>query len=81
MESYLLHRAKGEECRTRNIKVTLSWSSRRYSYFDITILYQGEAEKLTLIQTYKRKIETELEDICSDILEIIKVSDYVHFSP
>ena len=34
---------------------------------------QGEAEKLTLIQTYKKKIETELEDICSDILEIIKV--------
>jgi len=25
-----------------------------------------------LIQSYKRKIETELEDICSDILEIIK---------
>jgi hypothetical protein len=34
--------------------------------------YIGEAEKLTLIQAYKRKIETELEDICSDILEIIK---------
>ena len=32
----------------------------------------GDAEKLSLIQTYKRKIETELEDICSDILEIIK---------
>jgi 14-3-3 protein epsilon len=25
-----------------------------------------------LIHSYKRKIETELEDICSDILEIIK---------
>jgi hypothetical protein len=30
---------------------------------------------LTLIQTYKKKIETELEDICSDILEIIKVKN------
>ena len=28
--------------------------------------------KLPLILSYKRKIETELEDICSDIMDIIK---------
>ena len=47
--------------------------SRRASWRVISSIEQkGEADKLTLIQTYKRKIETELEDICSDILEIIK---------
>ena len=47
--------------------------SRRASWRVISSIEQkGEADKLSLIQTYKRKIETELEDICSDILEIIK---------
>ena len=47
--------------------------SRRASWRVISSIEQkGEADKLALIQTYKRKIETELEDICSDILEIIK---------
>jgi 14-3-3 protein epsilon len=36
--------------------------SRRASWRVISSIEQkGEAEKLTLIQTYKRKIETELE--------------------
>ena len=47
--------------------------SRRASWRVISSIEQkGEADKLSLIQTYKRKIETELEDICSDILEIIR---------
>ena len=47
--------------------------SRRASWRVISSIEQkGEHDKLTLIQNYKRKIETELEDICSDILEIIK---------
>lgn len=47
--------------------------SRRASWRVISSFEQKcEADKLPLIQTYKRKIETELEDICSDILEIIK---------
>jgi len=40
--------------------------------FIIPSLYIGESDKLALIQGYKRKIEKELEGICSDILEIIK---------
>jgi 14-3-3 protein epsilon len=35
-------------------------------------LLLGESDKLALIQGYKKKIEKELEGICSDILEIIK---------
>ncbi len=47
--------------------------SRRASWRVISSIEQkGDADKLSLIQSYKRKIETELEDICSDILEIIK---------
>jgi len=47
--------------------------SRRASWRVISSIEQkGDVEKLPLIQKYKRKIETELEDICSDILEIIK---------
>eukprot|EP01038_Epipyxis_sp_PR26KG_P009897 gene9897-13312_t len=47
--------------------------SRRASWRVISSIEQkGDAEKLSLIQSYKRKIEAELEDICSDILEIIK---------
>ena len=47
--------------------------SRRASWRVISSIEQkGDADKLTLIQSYKKKIETELEDICSDILDIIK---------
>lgn len=47
--------------------------SRRASWRVISSIEQkGEPERLQLIQSYKRKIESELEDICSDILEIIK---------
>ncbi len=47
--------------------------SRRASWRVITSIEQkADPEKLPLIQSYKRKIETEREDICSDILEIIK---------
>jgi 14-3-3 protein epsilon len=47
--------------------------SRRASWRVISSIEQkGDADKLALIQSYKRKIEAELEDICSDILEIIK---------
>jgi 14-3-3 protein epsilon len=33
---------------------------------------KGESDKLSLITGYKKKIESELEDICADILLIIK---------
>jgi 14-3-3 protein epsilon len=47
--------------------------SRRASWRVISsIELKGEAERLPLITAYKRKIEQELEEICSDILEIIK---------
>lgn len=47
--------------------------SRRASWRVISSIEQkGDSEKLPLIQSYKKKIETELEEICSDILEIIK---------
>jgi len=47
--------------------------SRRASWRVISSIEQKcDPEKLPLIQTYKRKIETELEEICSDILEIIR---------
>ena len=47
--------------------------SRRASWRVIASIEQkGDPEKVPLIQTYKRKIETELEEICSDILDIIK---------
>jgi len=47
--------------------------SRRASWRVISSIEQkSEPEKHGLIQAYKKKIETELEDICSDILEIIK---------
>jgi 14-3-3 protein epsilon len=47
--------------------------SRRASWRVISSIEQkGDVDKLALIQSYKRKIEAELEDICSDILEIIK---------
>jgi 14-3-3 protein epsilon len=47
--------------------------SRRASWRVISSIEQkGETERQSLIAGYKRKIEQELEDICSDILEIIK---------
>ncbi len=47
--------------------------SRRASWRVISSIEQkGEADKLSSIQQYKRKIEHELEDICSEILDIIK---------
>ncbi len=47
--------------------------SRRASWRVISSIEQkGDNEKLPLIQSYKKKIETELEEICSDILDIIK---------
>ena len=47
--------------------------SRRASWRVISSIEQkGDDQKLPLIQSYKKKIETELEEICSDILDIIK---------
>jgi 14-3-3 protein epsilon len=47
--------------------------SRRASWRVISsIEAKGEADKLNLITTYKKKIESELENICADILLIIK---------
>merc|ERR1712031_130744 len=47
--------------------------SRRASWRVISSIEQkGESDKLPLIQKYKKTIETELEGICSDILQIIK---------
>merc|ERR1712216_1083030 len=34
----------------------------------------GDADKMTIIKDYKAKIETELVDICNDILNIIEDS-------
>ena len=47
--------------------------SRRASWRVISSIEQkSDSDRLAVIQGYKRKIETELEDICTDILEIIK---------
>jgi len=47
--------------------------SRRASWRVVSSLEQkGGDGKLPLIQSYKKKIETELEEICSNILDIIK---------
>jgi len=47
--------------------------SRRASWRVISSIEQkGDQDKLPLIQKYKKTIETELEGICSDILQIIK---------
>ena len=47
--------------------------SRRASWRVISsIETKSDPDRVALIQGYKRKIETELEDICTDILEIIK---------
>jgi len=47
--------------------------SRRASWRVISSIEQkGDPDKLPLIQKYKKTIETELEGICSDILQIIK---------
>jgi 14-3-3 protein epsilon len=47
--------------------------SRRAAWRVISSIEQkGEPDKINLIQTYRKKIETELEDICADILEIIQ---------
>lgn len=49
--------------------------SRRASWRVITSIEQkADAEKLSIIKDYKTKLETELEDICSDILGIIEGS-------
>lgn len=47
--------------------------SRRASWRVISSIEQkGDADKLNLITSYKKKIENELEEICADILLIIK---------
>jgi 14-3-3 protein epsilon len=47
--------------------------SRRASWRVISSIEQkGDNDRQPIIQSYKRKIETELEDICGDILSIIK---------
>merc|ERR1719240_1604154 len=40
--------------------------------FDEMVSYMKDVAKQPLIQKYKKTIETELEDICRDILKIIK---------
>ena len=43
--------------------------SRRASWRVVTSIEQkGDPEKMTIIKDYKSKIETELVDICNDIL-------------
>ena len=37
-----------------------------------SIEQKGDSDKIDIIRKYKKKVENELEDICSDILEIIK---------
>ena len=68
---------KGASIRCRGEAIALLHGVYSLTNFFITInlflLFDtGESDKLPLIQSYKKKIETELEDICSDILEIIK---------
>jgi len=47
--------------------------SRRAAWRVISSIEQkGDPDKMSLIQTYRTKIEKELEDICADILAIIE---------
>ena len=47
--------------------------SRRAAWRVISSIEQkGEPDKMNLIQSYRSKIEKELEDICADILAIIE---------
>lgn len=59
-----------------HIFICMQLSFYAYSYVFLPKTYSlwliGDNDKIVAIQTYKRKIESELEDICSDILEIIK---------
>jgi len=49
--------------------------SRRASWRVVTSIEQkGDSEKMSIIKDYKAKIETELVDICNDILSIIDAS-------
>ena len=50
--------------------------SRRASWRVISSIEQkSDSEKTALITNYKKKIETELETICEDILNIIETAD------
>jgi len=47
--------------------------SRRASWRVVTSIEQkGDADKMSIIKDYKLKIETELSEICNDILSIIE---------
>lgn len=48
--------------------------SRRASWRVVTSIEQKGADKMEIIKEYKSKIETELVDICNDILSIIDES-------
>lgn len=49
--------------------------SRRASWRVVTSIEQkGDPDKMTIIKDYKAKIETELVEICNDILSIIEDS-------
>jgi 14-3-3 protein epsilon len=49
--------------------------SRRASWRVVTSIEQkGDSDKMTIIKDYKQKIETELVEICNDILSIIEES-------
>ena len=48
--------------------------SRRASWRVVTSIEQKGADKMEIIKDYKAKIETELVDICNDILSIIDES-------
>lgn len=49
--------------------------SRRASWRVVTSIEQkGDPDKMSIIKDYKAKIETELVDICNDILSIIEES-------
>ena len=50
--------------------------SRRASWRVVTSIEQkGDPEKMTIIKDYKQKIETELVDICNDILGYVMKKD------
>jgi len=49
--------------------------SRRASWRVVTSIEQkGDSDKMSIIKDYKAKIETELVDICNDILSVIEDS-------
>jgi 14-3-3 protein epsilon len=64
-----------EECNLLSAAYKNAIGSRRASWHVVTGIEQGgDSDKMTIIRNYKVKIETELLDICDDILSIIEDS-------